>query len=493
MSGAAPGERPAGAGAQPGRVRLGMFSPLSAFVVAAPATVPLGASVRATLELMARRDAGSVVVTDAGGRIPLGMFTLQDLVRRVTLPGGGLEQPVAAVMTGGLITLPPQATAHHAALTMARSGVQRVVVVDAEGRLAGVVSQADLFGLQQAGVAQVSEALGAARDVEGLRAAAAGIRRVTEALLAQGVGVEAISQATSTMNDLLAIRVLELAADDHDVPPVPFCWIALGSEGRLEQTFATDQDNGIIFDAAPADADRVREGLLPFARAANERLGACGFALCKGQVMASNPRWCLTLEEWQRTFSRWIHVPEPEALLNAAIFFDLRPVHGNPALAERLRSSLLEEAGQRPIFLRVMAENALACRPPLGTLRDFVTDRSSEHPGTLDLKLAGSRPFVDAARILALAHGVAHTATAERLRAVQEVTGQRPEAFAAVVDAFHVVHRLRLLSQCGPRPGPAPNRLDPDTLNDLDRHLLKEALRQARRLQEWLARDYDLG
>jgi CBS domain-containing protein len=493
-AGTSAGERPTEGGARPaGRATLGMFSPLSAFLVAAPATVPLETTIRAALEVMAGCDVGSIVVTDAGGRVPLGMFTLQDLVRRVTLPGGDLEQPVASVMTGGLITLPPQATAHHAALTMARNGVRRVVVVEADGRLAGVVSQTDLFGLQQVGVEQVNAALGAARDVEGLQAAAAGIRRLTEALLAQGVGVEAISQATSTMNDLLTIRVIELAADEHDLPPVPFCWIALGSEGRLEQTFATDQDNGIIFDADEADAERVREGLLPFARAVNERLDACGFALCKGQIMASNPRWCLSLDEWRRTFSRWIHVPEPEALLNAAIFFDLRPIHGSAALAERLRASLLAETADRPIFLRVMTENALGCRPPLGTLRDFVTDRSKEFRHTLDLKMNGSRPFVDAARILALAHGVAHTSTAERLRAVEEVVHQGPEALAAIVDGFHVVHRFRLLSQCGARPGPAPNRLDPDTLHDLDRHVLKEAFHQARRLQERLARAYDLA
>ncbi|BDG01349.1 DUF294 nucleotidyltransferase-like domain-containing protein [Anaeromyxobacter oryzae] len=481
---------PAEAGGR--RAGVTMFSPLSA-ILRRPVTVPLEATVREALETMERARVGSVVVADPRRGFALGIFTLQDLVRRVTLPGGDLQQPIAAVMTSGLITLPPEGTAHQAALTMARNGVRHVVVVDAEGRLAGIVSQNDLFGPQRVGVKQISTELQAARDMDGLRSAALGIRRLADELLAQGVSVETLTHHVSTLNDLLTIRVIELTADELAPPPVPLCWIALGSEGRLEQTFSTDQDNGIVFEADEDDAERVREGLLPFARAVNDRLHACGFPLCKGEVMAGNPRWCLTLDEWRRTFVRWIQVPDPQALLNAAIFFDLRAVYGNATLAERLRATLLAAARDRPLFLRHMAENALQCRPPLGVVRDFTYDRSKEYPHTIDLKMNGSRPFVDAARILALAHGVAHTNTAERLRAVDAVAPFAPGRLAAIVDAFYFVHLMRLRSQREPpRPGAAPNRIDPRQLNELDRHVLKEAFRQARHLQTRLALEYGL-
>jgi CBS domain-containing protein len=343
-------------------------------------------------------------------------------------------------------------------------------------------------------VEAISEDLQAARDMEGLRSAALGIRRLTDRLLAQGVGVETLTHYVSTLNDLLTIRVIELTADELEPPPVPLCWIALGSEGRLEQTFSTDQDNGLLFEADEADAEHVRQALLPFARTVNERLDACGFPLCKGNVMAGNPQWCLTLDAWRETFLRWIQVPEPQALLNAAIFFDLRPIYGNAALAERLRDTLLAAAADRPLFLRHMAENALGCRPPLGMIRDFVYDRSREFPHTLDLKMNGSRPFVDAARILGLAHGVPHTSTAERLRAVEDALQFGPEGMAAVIDGFYFVHLLRLRSQRSPGgAGAASNRVDPADLNDLDRQVLKEAFRQARKLQNRLARDYQLA
>jgi CBS domain-containing protein len=375
---------------------------------------------------------------------------------------------------------------------MARAGVGHVVVTDAEGRLAGIVSQNDVFAAQRVGVKEIADEMQAARGVDALRGAAAAIRRLTDALLAQGVGAETLTHYVSTLNDLLAIRVAELTADELELPPVPICWIALGSEGRLEQTFSTDQDNGIVFDADARDADAMRAALLPFARAVNDRLDACGFPLCRGNVMAGNAAWCLTLDEWRRTFRRWIEVPEQPAVLNATIFFDLRPIYGQAGLAERLRASVLAAARERPVFLRHMAESALACRPPLGVVRDFVLERSGEHRHTLDLKTSGSRLFVDAARVLALAHGVPHTSTAERLRAVDDRAPFAPGRLAAIIDAFHFVHLLRLRSQRAPAGARAPNRVDPDALNELERHTLKEAFRQARNLQTRLAVDFAL-
>jgi CBS domain-containing protein len=472
---------------------LNMYSPLSEIVRREPVTIPLQATVRQALERMEQARVGSIVVADPQARVPLGIFTLQDLVRRVTLPGGELDEPIACVMTSGLISLRREASAHQAALMMARHGVRHVVVVDGEGTLAGIVSQNDLFALQRVGVKEVSGQIQSAGDLAGLRAAAFGIRTLTEGLMAQGVSVETLTHFVSTLNDLLTIRVIELTADQFDLPPVPMCWIALGSEGRLEQTFSTDQDNGIIFEADEADAPLVRGALLPFARAVNQTLDACGFTLCRGNIMAGNPEWCLTLAGWKRTFSRWIQEPQPQALRHATIFFDFRPVWGNAALAERLREWLLGAVAARPIFLRQMAENALQARPPLGAFGRLVCDRSREHPHTIDLKMAGSLIFADAARILGLARGVAHTSTAQRLRGAAERGVFGPESLAALVDGFHFIHLLRLRSQAGPgaRRG-LENRVDPRRLNELDRHVLKEAFRQGGRLQARLVTEYQL-
>jgi CBS domain-containing protein len=487
---APPEPGPAGA-AEARRATLTMFSPVSAIVRRDAPRVPLDATVRETLTRMDAARTGVVVVVDRGGRIPLGLFTLEDVVRRVTLAGTRLDDPVATVMTSGLVTVAPQATAHQVILTMARHEVRHLPVVDGAGALVGVVSREALLSLERVGVDEVGERIQAATDLPGLQGAAAEIRRLTAALLAQRVHVELLTHFISTLDDLLTVRLIELTAERFDLPPVPYCWIALGSEGRLEQTFATDQDNGIVFEAADADAEAVRAGLLPFARAVNEGLAACGFPLCKGDIMASNPRWCLSEGEWRRTFSSWIDVPEPAALLNAAIFFDLRPVHGRTALAERLWEWLLPATRGAPMFLALLARAALDQRAPLGWIRDFVFDGSRQFPHALELKATGSRLFVGAARVLALSLGVAHTNTAERLRAAADAGALDGRDAAAMVDGFHFVHLLRLRNQVEQEArGDGANRLDPRTLNELDRAVLKESLRQLQRLQGRLALDY---
>ena len=476
------------------RAALNMYSPLSAILWREPVTVPLEASLLEALQLMDRMRLGAIVVADPRTRVPLGIFTLQDLLRRVALTGADTHQPIAYVMTSGLVTLRPEATAHQAALAMARHRVRHVVVVDAEGRLVGLVSQTDLFGLQRVGVKDISLDIQRATDLPALVQAARDIRGLADRQMAQGIHAETLTHFMSTLNDLLTVRVIELTVDEHELPAVPLCWMALGSEGRLEQTFSTDQDNGLIFDAGPGDADEVRRALLPFARSVNQKLAACGFPLCEGDIMAGNPRWCLTLDEWRQRFSDWIFSPEPEALLNATIFFDLRPVYGQEALAERLRDWLLAEAPTQPRFLHLMADNALRCRPPLGTLRDFVFDDSKEFPRTLDLKKFGSRPFVEAARIFSLAHQVRPTSTAERLRALGERGQVPPEDLAGIVDGFYFIHLLRLRNQVRlPHGHAGANRVDPRSLNDLDRHIMKESFRQARKLQNHLALHWRLS
>ncbi|MEK7737871.1 MAG: putative nucleotidyltransferase substrate binding domain-containing protein, partial [Pseudomonadota bacterium] len=239
--------------------------------------------------------------------------------------------------------------------------------------------------------------------------------------------------------------------------------------------------------------EALRQVFLPFAAEVNQRLDACGFRLCKGNIMAGNPELCLSLEEWRGKFSGWMHVASPQALLNATIFFDFRPIYGAESIADELRDWLLSKCAGEKLFLRFMAENALQVGPPLGIIRDFGFDGSEKYPHTLDLKACGSRLFVDAARIIALAYGVAHTGTAQRLRAVAASMHFAKDDLAAMVDGFYFIQMLRLRHQQGNATNPeSANRIDPDMLNHLDRLILKEALKQARKLQSKLRLDYQL-
>lgn len=473
-----------------------LYSPLSAVLRRAPVTVNLGQSIRAGLQAMDAARIGSVIVIDPDTERPRGIFTLQDLLRRVSLKDVPLDDPIDGVMTRNLLTLRPQASLHEAAVMMARRNVRRVLVTHHDGRLAGLVSQSDVYTVQRASMKEIGAEIRDASDTGQLVRAAASIRRLTLTLMGQGVGAEWLTHFISTLNDVLTLRTLELTEAEFDLPAVPWCWIALGSEGRLEQTLSTDQDNGIIFVPAEGDdAASLRARFLPFAQAVNNKLDACGFPLCKGNIMAGNPQWCLSLHEWRQRFSAWIRTPEPQALLNSTIFFDFRPLYGEDALADELRTWLLDVTADAQLFLRMMAENALQCAPPLGLIRDFVFDDSKDFPHTLDLKMYGLRPFVDAARIYALAHHIPHTSTAQRLRDASHPMHFEQDDMRAVIEGFFVIQRLRLQRQHALETSGATdgaNRVDPDQLNAIDRHVLKEAFRQARRLQQRLRIDYQL-
>jgi CBS domain-containing protein len=448
---------------------------------------------REALAQMDREGIGSMVVTDPDGA-PLGIFTLRDLLR-VSARATDLDAPIARFMSRELITLPAEAAAQDAVLAMVGRRIRHVLVVRA-GRVVGLVSERDLFGLRQTGIHEVGEAIDRARDCAEVQAGSQGIRRLARVLLGEGVAAEPLMRLVSTLNDRLTARIIELAGTaGGGFPGLRWCWLALGSEGRFEQTLATDQDNGIIFEPPPgADPEVVRARLLPSAEQINRELDRCGFPLCRGQIMASNPRWCLSLAEWQGRFADWIERGDAQALLHAAIFFDFRPVSGDASLAEALRSWLNRAVARRPRFLQQMAANALENRPPLGFVRDFVVATRGEHPRTVNLKLNGAAPFVDAARVYALAAGSAETNTLERLRAAAAHARFSIEQVEAWGQAFAFIQLLRLRRQhLEPEAPPdAGNHLDPDRLNELDRRILKESFRQARKLQTKLALDYNL-
>ena len=455
--------------------------------VACPATAPLSEAARRMADARVR----TIIALDEAGA-PVGMFTLVDLLRRVVLPGRPLDTPLAAVMTSPVVALPATATASEGMHAMAERGVRQLVVVE-HGKLRGVVNERDLFALQRVSMRQVNQDVEDATSVEQLRRAADDIRRLTQNLLAQGAGAEPVTRTIASLNDALSRRAIDLELARHDLHGIAWCWLALGSEGRNEQTFATDQDNAIVFAAAgAAEADRLRPRLVAFARDVNADLDRLGFPLCSGNVMAGNPDFCLSVEEWKARFLAWIREPTPQALLAANIVFDFRALHGDTALADALRSWLLGYTQPNAAFLRLMVQNALQVEPPLGLIRTFVVDDDVATKGTLDLKARGTRLFVDCARVFALAQGIADTGTAARMRAAGERLHVEPRHVAATVEAFHFLQLLRLRQQDDPAAGSDPNRIDPYALNEVDQRMLKEAFRQAKQMQDRLRMSYRL-
>ena len=364
-----------------------------------------------------------------------------------------------------------------------------------QAQLAEMGTVASQLSMQRSGTEEIANAIRRARDTKALAKAAQGIRDLARLMMLRGIAAGQTTRLVSAMNDRVTERVIQLEVERADLAGADFCWIALGSEGRMEQTLCTDQDNGIVFEPPLGEPpDALRERLLPMARRINAALAECGFPLCKGEVMAGNPAWCLSLEEWRGRFSQWMERPEPEALLHASIFFDLRPVYGNVQLGASLQAWLASRAPGDRRFLALMAENALETRPPLGFLGGLAVEKGGERPGTIELKRDAIRIFVDAARILGLANGCAGPSTEQRLREAGARSGIPSGQVEAWIEAFQYVQVLRFrhhydLGRAGKE---LDNRIDPRRLNSLEQRFLIEALKQARTLQDRVARAHRL-
>jgi CBS domain-containing protein len=451
-----------------------------------PITIGPNKSLREALTLIHEKKVGSILVVRDKHTI-LGILTRYDVLSRVTLSNLDLSTPISAVMTPDVKTLTVDDTAEKAGLLMSRFNIRHLPVLD-RGELVGIISERDLFSLQRLSLSNISSAIRGTDELAQFKKCADDIRQFARNLLGQGIQARQLTTLISHLNDVLTARLIEIYAAKHQLNMNQFAWIALGSEGRSEQTIATDQDNALVFsDTVPVSQ---REAYLYFAGEVNQALNECGYPLCKGNIMASNPELCLTQSEWLTRFSRWIEQGNPKDLLNASIFFDFRVLAGNADLLTPLKDYVTTKAAAIPRFIKLLADNSLNTHVPLNW---FGAIETTEIDGqkTIDLKLQGTAIIVDIARIYSLAHGIEAINTRERLAAIGRALNVPETESAAWITAFEFLQTQRLAVQIGEaRTTGNPNVIDIEKLNIVDRNILKEALLKVRSLRQLLQLDY---
>jgi CBS domain-containing protein len=270
---------------------------------------------------------------------------------------------------------------------------------------------------------------------------------------------------------------------------VPWCWLAFGSEARREQTLRTDQDNGLVYaDVAPDEPDVVAAYFTRLARDAIAALVTIGFPPCPGGVMASNPRWCRSASAWAESFRTWIDHPSPAEVLEACIFFDLRPLAGDAAQAEPLRGIIRGGAPKSRVFLGLLARDVVNRRVPLTVFGNISVARSGRERGTVDVKAAGALQLVGAARVAALELALDEVGTTDRLVAAGERGLYTAAEAREIGDAYGHLLRLRLMRQlaCIAAGAPADNRINPAELSRADALLFRDALKTTQRVQAGL-------
>ncbi len=452
-----------------------------------PVVCPPSISIREAAEVMTLERVGSIVIIDANGA-PVGILTDTDMRTRVVARNMNIDAPVSTVMSSPIVTIGKTNTILEAMLAMSAHRVHHLCITE-DGRLCGVVSQRDLMLMHGISPAAAIKSLAYQTSIEGIIESEKQMDNVVALLVSQGIRARQLTQLITLFNDKLTERLIQLAqekltAEGVGAPPVPFTWLALGSEGRSEQTIVTDQDNAIIFEETDHNAE-IQKYFLKLATQINEDLDRCGFPKCKGNIMASNPDWCASMEAWKLLFGKWVSSASPKALLNSAIFFDFRTLHGEQRFVDALHQHLHRAVSESRTCLFFMLQNLLRTKPPLGFFGAFLLEASGENKNKFNIKERALRPLVDGARLLSLSIGSRETNTYKRLDAAKAHGVLRDALMENVIEAFDYMMTLRLSHHAEKkRAGNEPdNFIDPDDLTSIQRNALKEAFRVVEEFQ----------
>ena len=437
-------------------------------------------SIREAAQMLVKSRATCAFVVDEKSEA-IGIITDRDFVAKVAAQALSLEVPVTEIMSKPVVAVEASDRLFHALLAMVSRNIHHVLVTQ-QGRPSGVLTAHDLMVLQGKSPLNVVRFIESQSSVQELAAAQTRINGLVPLLLREGAKASHVTRVLAEVNDRLIAKILQFGEARLGPAPVPYCWVVLGSEGRREQTFKTDQDNALIF----TDSDEpAHEYFTQLAAFGGEALSTCGYPLCPGNYMASNPRWRQPLDTWLQYFKIWINEAELHGTEDALIFFDMRPAAGEFSLFESLRKQIRDYWKDSGMFKSLLALVATTHKPPVGFFRNFVLERSGEHKNQLDLKTFGTGPIVNAARVFALHAGIEETNTADRLAALASTSNEHSALFGELLEAFEFLTLMRLeLQLCQLRESqPLSNFIVPDDLTHLQRSLLKETFRTIARAQ----------
>ncbi|MDH3379515.1 MAG: DUF294 nucleotidyltransferase-like domain-containing protein [Gammaproteobacteria bacterium] len=450
--------------------------------------IPPTATVREAAELMTREGVSSLLVM-AGKRLQ-GIVTDRDLRSRFLAKGMSGDCIVRDIMTTDPIRLDVNRLAYDALLTMARSGIHHLPLMDGE-TVVGMITDTDLVRRFSTSPMYIVGEIYQCGDIDALAKVSERLPQLLVTLVNANASARNIGRVISDIGEAINARLLELAEQHLGNPPISYAWLTGGSLARKEQTAHSDQDNALLL-SDEYDAAQHGTYFESLARFVCDGLNACGYVYCPGEVMAVNPTWRQPLRVWKTYFDKWVEQPEPKALMHTCIFFDLYRVFGNNELFWELQHYLVEKARHNKLFHAYMASNALQFQPPLGFFRNFVLVKDGEHNHTLDLKLSGVVPITNVARVYALANGIVPINTQDRLEAAEELRALSHNGASNLIDAFEFISTTRLRHQARQiRDGIEPNNfVPPGELSQIERKHLKDAFSAVRTIQSALAQRY---
>ena len=421
-----------------------------------------------------------------------GILTDSDFRTKVVAEGLSPDTPVGEVAGRRLIAVQSDESVQEAMLCMLRNNIHHLPVMHRRSPV-GIVHLSDIIRYETQSSLYLVSNIFHQPSVECLAKLAPDVQAAFVRMVHDGADSQMVGKALSTIGRSFTRRLLEMAEEELGPPPVSYCFMALGSMARNEQSIVTDQDNALVLsdDFDPALHD---EYFATMAKRVSDGLAACGYTYCKGDVMATNPKWRQPLSVWKGYFTEWIERPSPEGLLHSSIFFDLDTVHGDNPLVEELQDLVATKASKHKRFLSAMARNALNRTPPLGIFRTFVMEKDGKHNNSINLKRRGTAPMVDLIRIHALACGSRAQNSFDRLDDIDRTQLLAPGVSDKLRYALEFLSMSRIRHQVIDleHEHEPDNNIEPENVSSEERHNLKDAFQALSNAQKFLKFRYPM-
>jgi PAS domain S-box-containing protein len=443
---------------------------------------PMHTTVGAAIQIMTRRQRDAVLVTTDDAS-EIGIVTERDIRERVLTRELPLDTPLHAVMTAPLISLPASVSVFDLLQVFVERKISHAVVERADGRPLGIVHARDLQQAFHASYLYFLRRIESLSTERELREYYGRLQFLVRTIIERGSNVADVTRMTTMISHALTRRIITLACADLGEAPAPFAFITLGSDGRKEQTLVTDQDNAIVFaDPPPEGLARAHEYFLALGVRICAGLDAVGYHYCKGGVMARNPKWCQPLSVWKNYFSGWVATAQPQDILDAKIFFDLRLTYGSEALFSSLQAHVKGVlTGNDPFFL-YLAESVLKWEMP---------EQAQKLKSPFDIKKV-LMPLVDGVRLYALKHHVPATNTLERLDQIYEANVLSRRLYLDIVELYSFLMRTRFRHQAAmlAEHRVSNNDVDPAACSEIELLVLKKAVAQIGAFRDRISLDF---
>jgi len=452
-----------------------------------PITCKKTTTIKQASTIMTNAVINSIVIAE--NNFPIGIITDKDIRTKIGTGLFSIDKKVTEIMSSPVVTFPEKFTVAEAQIAMLKNKLSHICITKDgtdKSELVGILTDHDLNIIQGNNPVFLIRDIKYAPDIETLKYIRTKTSELTKRYLEQEIPIYFVTKVVSEINNAITKRIIRLSIKEMEQePPVAYAWLAMGSQGRKEQLLITDQDNALVFEnVSETEYDSVKAYFLKLSTKITEKLHIVGFEYCPANIMASNPQWCQSLNEWQTQFADWIDNPTTEKILLSIIFFDFEYIYGDVELHNQMSDSVFRNVSNQQLFLNFLSKSTLLNPAPLGFFKQFLVEQDGENKDQFDIKSRAIRPLVDAARILSLFHNLKINNTIARYERLMEIEPQNRDFFESCANAFKILLQFR--TSQGLANNDDGRFVDINSLSKSDRLKLKSCFKPLSNIQESL-------